>query len=99
MTALGEQFPYIGKPLRRKEFAATTVREGYGIHAWATLKLGPMCPEAASSNNFSRVENVLRALVPLPGEPFRKEAGKFIPCFRISLHPDLEEGRTRRRTR
>ena len=45
--------------------------------------------------NFQRLESLLRALVPLPGKPFRNEAGKFIPHLQISLHPDLEAGFTR----
>ena len=38
---------------------------------------------------FLRLENLLRALVPLHEKPFRREGGKFIPSFQIALHADL----------
>ena len=42
--------------------------------------------------NFKRLDELLRSLVPLPGKPFRRFHGTFIPVFQVSLHPDLEAG-------
>jgi hypothetical protein len=42
--------------------------------------------------NFHRLEELLRALVPLPGKPFQRLRGAFIPVFQVSLHPDLLDG-------
>lgn len=39
--------------------------------------------------NFHRLEQRLRALIPLPEDPFRRESGRFIPVFQIVLHSDL----------
>jgi len=61
-------------------------------------------PSGASNHesvrkNVQRLEKLLRTLVPLPGKPFRNESGKFVPCFKISLHPDLGAGFAQRQAR
>lgn len=38
---------------------------------------------------FLRLERLLAALVPLPGSPFRRHRGRFVPTFQVSLHADL----------
>lgn len=44
------------------------------------------------SKAFQRLQTLLRALVPLPGKPFRKSAGAFVPVFQIRIHPKLLSG-------
>lgn len=41
------------------------------------------------SKAFLRLRHLLRSLVPLPGQPFKKVRGAYVPVFRINLHPDL----------
>ena len=41
------------------------------------------------SKAFLRLRQLLRSLVPLPGQPFKKVRGAYVPVFRINLHPDL----------
>jgi len=41
------------------------------------------------SRSFRRLRRLLQALVPLPGDPFKKHRGAFIPLFNVTLHPDL----------
>lgn len=41
---------------------------------------------------FQRLQTLLRTLVPLPGKPFRKSSGAFVPLFQIRIHPKLLEG-------
>jgi len=41
------------------------------------------------SKAFQRLQNLLRSLVPLPGKPFKKSAGAFVPIFQIRIHPKL----------
>ncbi len=67
-------------------------------HEWSNPPSGASNHESVRKN-FQRLEKLLHALVPLPGKPFDNEAGKFIPCFKISLHPDLQEEHTRRSKR
>jgi hypothetical protein len=38
------------------------------------------------SKAFQRLQTFLRALVPLPGKPFKKSAGAFVPLFRVRIH-------------
>ena len=38
---------------------------------------------------FQRLQTFLRSLVPLPGKPFKKSAGAFVPIFQIQIHPKL----------
>jgi len=59
---------------------------------WSNPSSGASDHESVRKN-FQRLESLLRALVPFPGKPFRKEAGKFIPCFKIGLHPEPHEVR------
>ncbi len=49
------------------------------------------------SRAFRRLRELLQALVPLPGDPFKKLRRAFIPLFQVSLHPDLQAGVTERR--
>jgi hypothetical protein len=44
------------------------------------------------SKAFQRLQNLLRALVPLPGKPFRKSAGAFVPLFQVRIHAALHSG-------
>jgi hypothetical protein len=48
---------------------------------------------------FRRLRALLQALVPLPGNPFRKHRGAYIPVFQIGIHRSLlpEIQRDRRR--
>ena len=46
--------------------------------------------------NFHRLADLLTSLVPIPGKPFRREDGRHLPVFQISLHPDLAAGLPRR---
>jgi hypothetical protein len=41
------------------------------------------------SKAFNRLQNVLRALVPLPGELFTRMSGAYVPVFAVGLHPSL----------
>jgi len=41
------------------------------------------------SKAFHRLQTILRALVPLPGKPFRKSAGAFVPIFQVRIHAKL----------
>ena len=38
---------------------------------------------------IQRLQVLLRTLVPLPGKPFRKSAGAYVPLFQIRIHPKL----------
>jgi hypothetical protein len=51
------------------------------------------------SKAFSRLRQVIMGLVSLPGDPFRKHRGAYIPVFRIGVHHSLlpENQRDRRR--
>lgn len=44
------------------------------------------------SKAFQRLQHLLRALVPLPGNPFRKSSGAFVPLFRLRIHAALHPG-------
>jgi hypothetical protein len=44
------------------------------------------------SKAFQRLQNLLRALVPLPGKPFKKSAGAAVPLFDVRIHPALRCG-------
>ena len=44
------------------------------------------------SKAFQRLQNLLRALVPLPGKPFKKSTGAFVPIFQIRIHAKLRGG-------
>jgi hypothetical protein len=44
------------------------------------------------SKAFQRLQTLLRTLVPLPGKPFQKSAGAFVPIFQIRIHPKLLGG-------
>lgn len=37
------------------------------------------------SKAFRRCQDLLRRLVPLPGKPFRKAAGAFVPLFQLRI--------------
>ena len=39
----------------------------------------------ADKKAFKRLQTELQAILPLPGEPFRKEGAQFHPFFEISL--------------
>lgn len=49
------------------------------------------------SRSFRRFGALLQALVPLPGSPFRKHCGAYIPVFQIGIHRDLLPGDQRER--
>jgi hypothetical protein len=51
-----------------------------------------------TSRAFRRLRALLQTLVPLPGNPFRKHRGAYIPVFQIGLHRTLlpENQRERR---
>jgi hypothetical protein len=38
---------------------------------------------------FQRLQQLLRALVPLPGKPFRRQGGAYVPLFQVMIHRDL----------
>lgn len=38
---------------------------------------------------FRRLGGLLTDLVPLPGKPFRRHRGRFLPVFQVALHEDL----------
>ena len=38
---------------------------------------------------FRRLGRLLTDLVPLPGKPFRRHRGRFLPVFQVALHADL----------
>jgi hypothetical protein len=44
------------------------------------------------SKAFQRLQTLLRTLVPLPGRPFRKSDGAFVPLFQARIHPRLRDG-------
>jgi hypothetical protein len=44
------------------------------------------------SKAFQQLQNLLRALVPLPGKPFKKSAGASVPLFHVRIHPALRCG-------
>ena len=58
---------------------------------WRNPPLGSLEYERVS-RAFRRLRHLLQALVPLPGDPFLKLRGAFIPVFHIHLHPGLEAG-------
>lgn len=41
------------------------------------------------SKAFQRLQHLLRALVPLPGKPFKKSSGAFVPLFQVRIHAAL----------
>jgi hypothetical protein len=41
---------------------------------------------------FYRLQRLLRALVPVPGKPFRPADGAFIPLFQVMIHTKLRGG-------
>jgi hypothetical protein len=43
------------------------------------------------SKAFQRLQALLRALVPLPGKPFQKSGGAFVPLFQARIHPKLRD--------
>ncbi|MCX6875286.1 MAG: hypothetical protein NTW21_15985 [Verrucomicrobia bacterium] len=61
---------------------------------WRTPPLGFLEYERVS-RAFRRLKQLLQTLVPMPGDPFKKLRGAFIPLFQVSLHPGLEAGFTR----
>lgn len=44
------------------------------------------------SKAFQRLQTLLSSLVPLPGKPFQKSAGAFVPIFQARIHPKLLGG-------
>jgi hypothetical protein len=44
------------------------------------------------SKIFQRLQTLLRVLVPLPGKPFKKSSGAFVPIFQIRIHAKLRGG-------
>lgn len=44
------------------------------------------------SKAFQRLQFLLRALVPLPGKPFRKSARAYVPLFQTRIHAKLRGG-------
>lgn len=42
------------------------------------------------TKSFQRLRDLLRSLIPIPGKPFRRESGAYVPNFTIRLHPDLQ---------
>jgi hypothetical protein len=43
------------------------------------------------SKAFQRLRTLLRAMVPLPGKPFKKSSGAFVPIFQIRIHANLRD--------
>jgi hypothetical protein len=41
------------------------------------------------SKSFLRLRQLLKGLVSLPGEPFRKHRGAFVPVFQVRLNRGL----------
>jgi hypothetical protein len=39
------------------------------------------------SKAFQRLQALVQALVPLPGKPFKKSGGAFVPLFQARIHP------------
>jgi hypothetical protein len=44
---------------------------------------------SGSSKAFLRLRQLLKGLVSLPGDPFRKHRGAYIPVFQIGIHRSL----------
>lgn len=44
------------------------------------------------SKAFQRLQTLIQTLVPLPGKPFKKSAGAFVPLFQPRIHPRLHDG-------
>lgn len=44
------------------------------------------------SKAYQRLQTLLRVLVPLPGKPFKKSGGAFVPIFQARIHPKLRDG-------
>ncbi len=65
---------------------------------WRNPPLGSIEYERVS-RAFRRLRQLLQALVPLPGDPFKKLRGAFIPLFQVSLHPGLGADFTRQKPR
>ena len=65
---------------------------------WRNPPLGSLEYERVS-RAFRRLRQLLQALVPLPGDPFKKLRGAFIPLFQVSLHPGLGADFTRQKPR
>ena len=65
---------------------------------WRNPPLGSLEYERVS-RAFRRLRQLLQALVPLPGDPFKKQHAAFIPLFQVSLHPDLGADFTRQKPR
>jgi hypothetical protein len=40
---------------------------------------------------FRRLRALLSQLVPLPGKPFKRSRGAFVPLFEVGIHPRLME--------
>jgi hypothetical protein len=92
---------------QRKEFTfPKSSREihslGYGIMMHVAVKQEWQNPPSHHSDHekvrkqFSRLENLLMDLVPLPERPFRRVQGAFVPVFGIALseglaHPYLDQ--------
>lgn len=55
---------------------------------WRNPPLGSAEYERVS-RAFRRLRQLLQSLVPLPGDPFKKHRGAFVPLFQVTLHPDL----------
>jgi hypothetical protein len=43
------------------------------------------------SKAFHRLRSLLSQLVPLPGKPFKRSRGAFVPLFEVGIHPRLLE--------
>jgi len=41
------------------------------------------------SKAFHRLRNLLSQLVSLPGKPFKRSRGAFVPLFEVGIHPRL----------
>ena len=65
---------------------------------WRNPPLGSLEYERVS-RAFCRLRQLLQSLVPLPGDPFMKLRGVFIPLFQVSLHPGLGADFTRQKPR
>jgi hypothetical protein len=85
---------------QRKEFRFPKTSQkihppGYAImmHIAVRQEWRNPASDAAGHNKvrkqFLRLERLLAALVPLPGSPFRRHRGRFVPVFQVALDAGL----------
>ena len=46
------------------------------------------------SRAFHRLRSLLKGLVPIPGDPFKRQSGAWVPAFEITLHREIASALT-----